>query len=123
MNVEHYRTLLQNEERRLLGQRPVERFVLPVDDDLCRGHPPLQSRHAPDVIQMRVRQRDGLQLKPPALNRLGDAFRLVARIDADAPLRFLAAEDARVLLKGGDGHLLDNHSCVACPFPKGYNDV
>ena len=34
---------------------------------------------------------------------------LVARVDADGAARLLAPDDARVLLEGRDGYLLDDH--------------
>ena len=59
-------------------------------------------RHTADVIEMRVRQRDGLQVQAMTFERLDDAFRFVAGIDADRLPGFFAAYNAGVLLKRGD---------------------
>ena len=37
-------------------------------------------------------------------------FRVIARIDADRSPGFLAADNARVLLKSGGGDFFDDHS-------------
>jgi hypothetical protein len=61
------------------------------------------------MIQMRVRERYRLQLKPVPLKRLDDSFRLITRINTDGAPGLLAPDNARVLLKGSDGNLFDNH--------------
>jgi len=62
------------------------------------------------MIHVRVRQRDGLQLKAAPFEYFDNRFRLIARINADGPASSLASDDARVLLKGCDGQFFDNHN-------------
>jgi len=56
-----------------------------------------------------MRAGNGLQLKAVTIDRLDDSLRIIARIDTDGAPGFLAADNARVLLKGGDSDLFDNH--------------
>jgi hypothetical protein len=62
------------------------------------------------MIHVRVRQRNRLQLEPVSLKRLDHHFRLVTRINTNGTPRLLAPDDARVLLKGSNGQLFDNHN-------------
>jgi hypothetical protein len=62
------------------------------------------------MIHVRVRQRDGLQLKAAPSYHFDNRFGLVARINADGPAGSLAPDDARVLLKGCNGQFFDNHN-------------
>jgi hypothetical protein len=80
-----------------------------VNQDLREGPQFFNRGDSADVIQMRVRQSDGLKLKPVSLKRARDQFRLVARINTDGTPRLLAPDDARVLLKRSDGQLFNNH--------------
>jgi hypothetical protein len=54
------------------------------------------------VIEMRVRQRDRLQLETKPFERLDDALGFVAGVDADCLSRCFTANNARVLLKSRD---------------------
>ena len=59
---------------------------------------------------MSVRQRDGLQGQPVPLEPRHDGWRVVAGVNANGPTSFSASDQARVLLKGGDGNLFDYHA-------------
>ena len=95
--------------RGLLGQCLVHEFVTVVQADLRVRLQFFQRRDAADMIEMRVRQRDCLQLETTPLEYLDDPIRLIAGIDADRLLCFFTTDDARVLLKVGDGDFFDNH--------------
>ena len=56
-----------------------------------------------------MREGNCLEFQIVTVEGLDDPFRLVAGIDTDRLSCFFAAEDAGVLLKGGDGYLFDDH--------------
>jgi hypothetical protein len=80
-----------------------------MNQDLGAGPQFFKRGDSADMIQMRVRERDGLKLKPVSLKRIRDKLSLVARINTDGATRLLAPDDARVLLKRSDGKLFNNH--------------
>jgi hypothetical protein len=81
-----------------------------VQNDLGLRAQTFERGHAADVIHVRVRERDGLQIELVPVERGHDPFGVVARIDAHGPTRLLAPYDARNLLKSSDDDLFDNHS-------------
>src|SRR5437588_4154061 len=84
-----------------------------MDDDVRVGLSFLQACDTADMVHMRVCAGDGLQFKAVFVDGFNDAFGIVAGIDADRALRFLAADDARVLLKGSDSDFLDDHGPIS----------
>src|SRR6185295_3295517 len=90
----------------------VNEFVGRMNDDVSIGLSFLQPRDTADVIHVRVCAGDGLQLKVMLVDRFNNGFRVIARIDANRALAFLAAYDPRVLLEGGDGDFFDDHLSV-----------
>ena len=69
-----------------------------------------QSRYTANVVHVRMGAGDGLQFKAMLVNGFDDCIGIVAGIDADRALRFLAADDAGVLLKCGDSDFFDDHT-------------
>jgi len=95
--------------RRLLRQRLVHELVAFVQVDFRVRLQLFQRRNATDVIEVRVSQRDRVELKTAALECLDDPFRFIARIDADRLFCFFTTDDACVLLKCSDGDFFDDH--------------
>jgi hypothetical protein len=83
----------------------------------------LQAGNTTDMIHVRVRARNRLQLKAMFVDRFDDRVRIVARVDADRALGSFTTNDAGVLFESGNGNLFDDHfrqlSVVSCPLPFG----
>src|SRR5687767_15070284 len=69
--------------RGLFRQRAIHELVALVQTDLRVWFQFLERGNAADVIEMRVGQRDRLQVKTEPFESLDDAFSFVAGVDAD----------------------------------------
>jgi hypothetical protein len=61
------------------------------------------------MVKVSMRHHYGLKLQRETIDSSRNAFSFITRIDTDSESGFLAADDASVLLKGGDGYFFDNH--------------
>jgi hypothetical protein len=80
-----------------------------MNNDLGFGLALLKARDAANMIQVRMRAGDCLELEAVSINCVDDFFGVVTGIDANRAFGFLAANNASVLLESGDGDLFDDH--------------
>src|ERR1051326_9170881 len=92
----------------------VDRFVRRMNDDFRFRLLFLERRDPANVIHVRVRAGNGLEMKVVLFDRPNDSRGIVAGIDADRAPCLFAADDAGVLLEGGDGYFFDDHHAF-CP--------
>ena len=99
---------LEPEQRALLNGHVVQELVvaMQVDRDVERL---FRSGHTGDVVDVRVRQQDGLDLDVEIANSAEQLVDLVARVNEDGLARSLARHDKAVLVERRDGSDFQNH--------------
>ena len=98
----------ETKERRLRGRRVVERLVVgvQVDWDVERG---LGASDTSDVIDVRMRQQNALDVESRAIDERQQPVHFVAWIDDDRTASGVASDDISVLVEGRTGVGLNQH--------------
>jgi hypothetical protein len=98
----HILRSLPSEPNRLLFQHAVQIQVIGVNED-GRAGGVMHTAQSDDVIDVRVRNHDGLHFQTMPLDDLQNSFSIVARIDDDCFARARIAQDVAIALQHADG--------------------
>ena len=113
---------LESEQRALLNGHVVQELVVAVqvDGDVERL---FRSGHTGDVVDVCVRQQDGLDLDVEIANRAEQLVDLIARVNEDRLTRSFARHDKAVLVERRDCSDFKNHgSRGRADLKRHYND-
>jgi hypothetical protein len=100
----HIHTLrsFPSEPNRLLFQHAVQIQVTGVNEDGSTGRV-MHTAQSDDVIDMRVRDHDGLHFQPIPLDYLQNSFCIVARVDDDCFACAWISQDVAIALQHANG--------------------
>src|SRR6185369_6478682 len=100
---------LNAQHQRLCRKTVIHMFIACVQDDLSVRKSLVQRAGPANMVEMAMGQSYGLQCQFVSSDIRLELVRLLPWIDADSPPGVFAANDSRVLLKGGQDKLFDDH--------------